>query len=84
MGVVPLKFQGEMPIVGSTSHHRIWGTERRLKHLMRYRGLRSIRSSYGTREMTLSRVEIRGTCGIYFSNIKTPFFSSNREGKPEF
>ena len=81
MGVIPLKFQGEMPAVGSTSHHRIRETERRLEHLMRYCGLQSIRNSYGTYETTLSHVEI---CGIYFPNIKTPLFSSDREGKLEF
>ena len=84
VGVIPLKFQEEMPVVGSTSHHRIRGTEHRLEHLMRYRELRSVRNSYGTRETTLSCVEIKGTCGIYFSNIKTPLFSSDRKGKPEF
>ena len=40
---------------------------------MRYRGLRSVRNSYGTRKTTFSFVEIKGTCGIYFSNIKTHF-----------
>ena len=39
VGVIPLEFQGEMPAVGSTSHRRIWGTERHLKHLMRRCGL---------------------------------------------
>ena len=75
MGVIPLKFQGGMPTVGSTSHRRIQGTEPRLEHLMRYRGLQSVMNSYGTRETTLSRVEIRGTCEICFSTSK-PHFSS--------
>ena len=84
MGVTPLKFQGEMPAVGSTSHHRIRVIELCLKDLMRLRGLRSVNNSYGTRETTLSLVEIKRTCEIYFSNIKTPFFSLDRKGKPEF
>ena len=84
VGVMPLKFQAEMSAVGSTSHHRIWRTECRLEHLMRYHECRSVRNSYGARKMTLSCVKIKGTWGIYFSNIKTPLFSSDRKGKPEF
>ena len=84
MGVILLKFYGEMPAVGSTSHYRIQGTECRLEHLMRYRGLRSVRNSYGTHETTLSPAKIRETYEIYFSNIKTPFFSPNRKRKLEF
>ena len=84
VGVIPLKFQGEMPVVGSTSHCRIRGIVCHLEHLMRHYGLWSVRSSYGTRKMALSRVEIKETCGIYFLNIKTPLFSSDKKRKPEF
>ena len=84
MGVTPLKFQGEMPAVGSTSHHRIRVIVLCLKDLMRLRGLRSVNNSYGTRETTLSLVEIKRTCEIYFSNIKTPFFSLDRKGNRSF
>ena len=84
MGVIPLKIQREMPAVGSTSYRKMQGTKCRLEHLMRHRGLQSVRNNYGTHEATFSRVEIKGTYGIYFSNIKTPLFSSNRRRKPEF
>ena len=84
VGVILLKILGEMSAIGSTSHHRIRGIERRLEYLMRYRRQRSVRNSYRTRKTTLSRVEIRGTCEICFFNIKTPLFSSDRKGKPEF
>ena len=84
MGVISLKIQGEMLAVESTSHRKMQGTKRYLEQLMRHRRLRSVKNSYGTREATFSRVEIKGTYGIYYSNIKTPFFSSDRRGKPEF
>ena len=84
VGVIPLKIQGEMPAVGSTSYRKMQGTKCRLEHLMRHRGLQSVRNNYGTHEATFSRVEIKGTYGIYFSNVKTPLFSSNRRRKPEF
>ena len=64
MRVILLKILREMLAVGSTSHWRIWGIERCLKHLIRYCGLRSIRNSYGTHETALLRVEIGGTCEI--------------------
>ena len=32
VGVIPLKFQGEMSAIGFISHCRIRGTERRLEH----------------------------------------------------
>jgi len=51
---------------------------------MRHRGLRSVRNSYGTYETTFSHMEIKGKCGIYYSNIKTPFFSSDRKAKLKF
>ena len=73
-----------MLAVGSTSRRRIQRAERRLEYLMRHRGLRSVRNSYGTCEVTFSHVEIKGTCGIYYSNIKTPFFYSDRRGKLMF
>ena len=82
--VIPLKILREMPVIRFASHRRIQGIERYLEHLMRYRGLRSIRNDYGTRKKTLSRVETKGARWIYFSNIKTPLFSSNRKGKPDF
>ena len=84
MGVIPLKIQGEISVIGSTSHHRIRGAECHLEHLMRHCGLQSIKNSYGTCEVPFSYVEIKGTCGIYYANIKTSFFSSDRRGKPEF
>ena len=79
MGVIPLKILVEMSAVGSTSHHRIWGTERYLEHLMKYRGFRSIRNSYRTHETTLSHAEIRGTREICFLTSKPHF--SHRIGK---
>ena len=84
MEVIPLKIQGEISAVGSISHRRIREAKRHLEHLMRHCGLQSVRNSYGTREAPFSYVEIKGTCGIYYANIKTSFFSWNRRGKPEF
>ena len=84
MGVIPLKILVEMSAVGYTSHHRIWGTERCLEHLMRYRGLQNVMNNYGTRKKTILHIEIRGTCEICLFNIKTPLFSSDRKEKPEF
>ena len=84
MGVIPLKIQEEMPAVESTSHRKMQGTMRHLEHLMRHCGLQSVGNNYGTHEATFSRVEIKGTYGIYFSNVKTPFFSLDRRRKPEF
>ena len=84
VGVIPLKILGEMPAIGSTSHRRIQEIGRHLAHLMRHRELQSVRNGYGTREKTLSRVEIKGTRGIYFSNIKTPLFSSDKKVKQNF
>ena len=84
VGVIPFKILVEMSTVGSTSHRRIWGIERCLEHLMRYRGFRSVRNSYRTHETTLSYAEIRGTCEICFFNIKTPLFSLDRKRKLEF
>ena len=59
MGVIPLKIQGEMLAIGSTSHRRMHGIERCLEQLVRHRGLRSVKNSYRTRKVTFSRVEIR-------------------------
>ena len=56
MGVVPLKIQEEMSIVGSTPHRWMRGTKRRLEQLMMHRGLRSISNSYGARKMVLPPV----------------------------
>ena len=83
MGVIPLKIQGEMPAVGSASHRRMQGTERRLEQLMRHRGLRSIKNSYGTHEATFSRVKIREKHGINYPKSKPHFFSSDRREKTE-
>ena len=81
MGVIPLKFQGEAPAVGSTSHRRMQGIECRLEQLMRHRGLRSFRNSYGTCEATFSHMEIREKCGINYPNSKPHFFSSDGREK---
>ena len=84
VGFISLKIQGEMLAVESTSHRKMKGTKRYLEQLMRHRRLRSVKNSYGTREATFSCVEIKGTYGIYYSNIKTPYFYSNRRGKLKF
>jgi len=81
VGVIPLKIQGEMPAIGSTSHHKMQGTKRRLEHLMRHRGLRSVRNSYGTRKATFSSVEIKETYVINYPKSKPNFFSSNKKEK---
>ena len=81
MGVIPLKIQGEMPAVGSTSHHRMHGIERCLEQLMRHRGLRSVRNTYGTRKATFSHVEIREKRGISYPKSKPHFFSLDRREK---
>jgi len=74
VGVIPLKIRGEMPAVGSTSHRKMQGTKCLLGHLMRHRGLRSVRNNYGTREATFSRVEIKETYGINYPKSKPHFF----------
>ena len=81
MGVIPLKIQEEMPAVGSTSHHKMQGTKRRLEHLMRHRGLRNVRNSYGTSEVTFSRVEIKETYEINYPKLKPHFSSSDKRRK---
>ena len=83
MGVIPLKIQGEMLAIGSTSHHKMQGTKRRLEHLMRHRGLRSVRNSYGTHKATFSSVEIKETYGINYPKSKPRFFSLDRREKTE-
>ena len=81
MGVISLKIQGEMLAIGSTSHHKMQGTKRRLEHLMRHRGLRSVRNTYGTRKATFSHVEIREKRGISYPKSKPHFFSLDRREK---
>ena len=81
MGVIPLKIQGKMLAVGSTSHHRMQGTKRLLEQLMRHRGLRSVRNSYETHEATFLRVKIRKMYGINYPKSKPHFFSSDKRGK---
>ena len=81
MGVILLKIQGEMPAVRFTSHHKMQGTKRRLEHLMRHRGLQSIRNSYGTCETTFSLVGIKETYGIYYPKSKPHFFLLEQVGK---
>ena len=73
MGVILPKIQREMPAVGSTSHCRMQGTKHSLEHLMRHRGLRSIRNSYGTSEALFSCVEIRKTIGFNSPKSKLHF-----------
>ena len=74
MGVILLKIQREMPAVGSASHHRMQGIEHCQEQLMRHRGLQNIRSSYGIREATFSRVKIREKHGINYPKSKPHFF----------
>ena len=74
MGVIPLKILGEMSTAGFTSHRGIRGIERCLKHLIKYRGLQSVRNSYETRKMMLSRAEMGGTCEICFFQYQNPTF----------
>jgi len=81
MGVIPLKIRGKMSAIGSTFHHKIQETKCRLEHLMRHRGLRSIRNTYGTREATFSRVKIKETYGINYPKSKPHFFLLGQEGK---
>ena len=81
MGVILRKIQGEMPGVRFTSHRKMQGTKRRLEHLMRHRGLRSIRNSYGTRETTFSHVGIKETYGINYTKSKPHFFSPRTGGE---
>ena len=81
MGVISLKIREEMPAVGSTSHRKMQGKKRHLEHLMRHRGFRSFRNSYGTHEATFSRVEIKETYGINYPKSKPHFFSLDRREK---
>ena len=83
MGVIPLKIRGEMPVVGSTSHHKMQEIKRCLEYLMRHRGLRSVGNSYGTCEATFSSMEIKETYGINYPKSKLHFFSSDKKGKTE-
>ena len=81
MGVIPLKIQREMPAIGSISHHKMQGTKHRLEHLMRHRGLQSIRNSYRTCDVTFSRAKIKETYGISYPKSKPHFFLLRWEGK---
>ena len=81
MGVILLKIQREMPALGSASHHRMRGIERCLEQLMRHRGLRNIRSSYGTRDATFSHVKIREKHGINYPKSKPHFFLLGQKGE---
>ena len=73
MGVILLKIQEEMLTVGSTSHRKMQGTECYLEYLMRHRGLRSVRNSYGTCEAILSCVKIKETNGFNSPKSKSHF-----------
>ena len=73
MGVIPLKIQGEMPVVGSISHHRIRGKKRHLVHLMRHRELQSVKNNYGASEAMLTCVKIRETNGFNSPKSKLHF-----------
>jgi len=70
-----------MLVVGSTSHRRMQGTRHRLEHLMRCRGLRSVKNSYGTHEVTFSRMEIKETYGFTYPKSKPHFFSLDKREK---
>ena len=83
MGVIPLKIQGGMSTIGSTSHSKMQGTKHHLEHLMRHRGLRSITNNYETCEAILSHVEIIETNGFNSPKSKPHFFSSDKRGKTE-
>ena len=84
MGVILLKIRGEMLVVGSTSHCKMQGTKRRLEHLMRHLGLRSVRNNYGTCKATFSCVEIKETYGINYPKSNLIFSPRARREKPEF
>jgi len=81
VGVIPFKILGEMSTVGSTSHHGIRGIEHCLGHLMKYHGLQSVRNSYETHKIMLSRAEMGGTCEICFFQYQNPTFLLGWEGK---
>ena len=74
----------EILIVRSTSHRKMQGTKHHSEHLMRCRGFRSVRNSYGTCKTTFSCVEIKETYGFNYPESKPHFFSSDRGKKPEF
>ena len=83
LGVISPKIWGETPAVRSPSDQRMWGTKRRLKHLMRRCRLWSARTIAG-REVTLSRVEVKEVCGINHPMSKPHSPPQIREEKPEF
>ena len=83
MGVIPPKIRGEMPAIGYASHCRMQGTKRHLEHLMRRRGLRSVRNSYWTCEATFLRVEIKETYEFNYPKSKPHFSSSDKGEKTE-
>ena len=67
-----------MPAVGYLSHRRMWGTKHHLEHLMRRHPKRQ--NGCGAREVTLSHVEVKETCGISIPKSK-PHFSPRIRGK---
>ena len=56
MGVIPLKIQGEISTVGSSSYRWMWGTKCHLEQLMMPRGVQSVSDNYEARKTTLLRV----------------------------
>ena len=65
---------------GMTANETSLGTKRRLEHLMRHRGFRNVKNSYGTSEAMLSRVETRETNGFNSPKSK-PHFSPRIRGE---
>ena len=56
MGVILLKIQGEMSIVGSASHCWMRGTKHRLEQLLTRCGFQSVSFCYGALKMVLPHV----------------------------
>ena len=74
------KFQGKIPVVGSLSHRRTWGTRCCLEYLMRRYGLQSARNNYRVCEVTFLFVKFKEACGINHLRSK-PHFSPWIKGK---
>ena len=65
---------------GMTANETSRGIKRCLEHLMRHRGLQSVKNSYGTSEAMLSHVETRETNGFNSPKSK-PHFSPRIRGE---
>ena len=79
-GVTPPKFRGKMLAIEFSSHHRTWGTRRRMEHLMRRYGLQSVKNSYKACEVTFSHGKNKDACEANHLESK-PHFSPQIRGK---